>query len=123
MGWHGLPQQARIVVPIVGIVILGALIGFSLWSGTEEDQVIFSNLSDRDLRMVQGELASARIKYIVPTTGSIAVPYRETARAQMVLAMAGVPRPESGYQIFTQSSGFGDHKETKTKVEKGMQKN
>ena len=44
-------QQARIVVPIVGVVILGALIGFSLWSGTEEDQVIFSNLSDRDLRM------------------------------------------------------------------------
>ncbi|MDP6596323.1 MAG: flagellar basal-body MS-ring/collar protein FliF [Candidatus Poribacteria bacterium] len=106
--WNNLPQQARIVVPIVGVVILGALIGFSLWSGTEEDQVIFSNLSDRDLRMVQGELASARIKYTVPTTGSIAVPYRETARAQMVLAMAGVPRPESGYQIFTQSSGFGD---------------
>ena len=59
--WNNLPQQARIVVPIVGVVILGALIGFSLWSGTEEDQVIFSNLLDRDLRMVQGELANARI--------------------------------------------------------------
>jgi len=106
--WNNLPQQARIVVPIVGVVILGVLIGFSLWSGTEEDQVIFSNLLDRDLRMVQGELANARIKYTVPTPGSIAIPSSETARAQMVLAIAGVPRPESGYQIFTQSSGFGD---------------
>ena len=106
--WNNLPQQARIVVPIVGVVILGALIGFSLWSGTEEDQVIFSDLLDRDLRMVQGELANARIKYTVPTPGSIAIPSSETARAQMVLAIAGVPRPESGYQIFTQSSGFGE---------------
>ena len=39
--WNNLPRQAQIVVPIVGLVILGALIGFSLWSGTEEDVVIF----------------------------------------------------------------------------------
>ena len=106
--WNNLPRQAQIVVPIVGLVILGALIGFSLWSGTEEDVVIFSGLSDRDLKMVQTELANSGIKYTLPTSGTISVPNSETARAQMVLAMAGIPRSTNGYQVFEQSSGFGD---------------
>ncbi len=106
--WNNLPRQAQIVVPIVGLVILGALIGFSLWSGTEEDVVIFSGLSDRDLKMVQTELANSGIKYTLPTSGTVSVPNSEIARAQMVLAMAGVPRSTSGYQVFEQSSGFGD---------------
>ena len=106
--WNNLPRQAQIVVPIVGLVILGALIGFSLWSGTEEDVVIFSGLSDRDLKMVQTELANSGIKYALPTSGTISVPNSETARAQMVLAMAGIPRSTNGYQVFEQSSGFGD---------------
>ena len=106
--WNNLPRQAQIVVPIVGLVILGALIGFSLWSGTEEDVVIFSGLSDRDLKMVQTELANSGIKYTLPTSGTVSVPNSEIARAQMVLAMAGIPRSTSGYQVFEQSSGFGD---------------
>ena len=106
--WNNLPRQAQIVVPIVGLVILGALIGFSLWSGTEEDVVIFSGLSDRDLKMVQTELANSGIKYTLPTDGTISVPHSDTARAQMVLAMAGIPRSTNGYQVFEQSSGFGD---------------
>jgi len=106
--WNSLPRQAQIVVPIVGLVILGALIGFSLWSGTEEDVVIFSGLSDRDLKMVQTELANSGIKYTLPTDGTISVPHSDTARAQMVLAMAGIPRSTNGYQVFEQSSGFGD---------------
>ena len=106
--WNNLPRQAQIVVPIVGLVILGALIGFSLWSGTEEDMVIFSGLSDRDLKMVQTELANSGIKYTLPTSGTVSVPNSEIARAQMVLAMAGIPRSTSGYQVFEQSSGFGD---------------
>ena len=106
--WNNLPRQAQIVVPIVGLVILGALIGFSLWSRTEEDVVIFSGLSDRDLKMVQTELANSGIKYTLPTDGTISVPHSDTARAQMVLAMAGIPRSTNGYQVFEQSSGFGD---------------
>ena len=106
--WNNLPRQAQIVVPIVGLVILGALIGFSLWSGTEEDVVIFSGLSDRDLKMVQTELANSGIKYTLPTSGTVSVPNSEIARAQMVLAMAGIPRSTNGYQVFEQSSGFGD---------------
>ena len=106
--WNNLPRQAQIVVPIVGLVILGALIGFSLWSRTEEDVVIFSGLSDRDLKMVQTELANSGIKYTLPTNGTISVPHSDTARAQMVLAMAGIPRSTNGYQVFEQSSGFGD---------------
>ncbi len=106
--WNNLPRQAQIVVPIVGVVILAALIGFSLWSGTEEYVVIFSVLSDRDLKMVQTELANAGIRYTLPSAGTVSVPNSETARAQMVLAMAGVPRSTDGYQVFEQSSGFGD---------------
>merc|ERR1711934_878194 len=44
----------------------------------------------------------------LPTDGTISVPHSDTARAQMVLAMAGIPRSTNGYQVFEQSSGFGD---------------
>ena len=104
--WKKLPRQAQIVIPIVAVVIMGALITMSFWSGGEAESLLFSNLSSRNLNLIQAELGQLGIKYRVESDGLIYVPTTLESQARLALAMKNLPEGDA-YDIF-EKSNIGD---------------
>ena len=75
--WANLPRQAKILLPIVGILILAAFVGLIMFSGTEESRLLLSTLSERDRLLIQRELTNAGVSFDearLTTEGSLYVP-------------------------------------------------
>ena len=104
--WNKLPRQAKIIIPIVAVAILAGLIVVSFWSSSEESVILFSNLSERELGIIEAELT--RMDFIFQSKdGAIAVPAGTESQARMVLAMKNLPRVSDAYEIFKESN-LGD---------------
>ena len=54
--WANLPRQAKILLPLVAVLILSAFVGLIIFSGTEEEKLILSSLAKRDRLLIQREL-------------------------------------------------------------------
>ena len=74
--WEQLPKQARVIIPVVAVVILGGLIGLSVWSGGGEWTELCTGLNSVNLMEAQTYIeqhhrVTPRIDH---TTGSLLVP-------------------------------------------------
>ncbi|MEC8892683.1 MAG: flagellar basal-body MS-ring/collar protein FliF [Candidatus Poribacteria bacterium] len=108
--WANLPRQAKILLPIVGVLILAAFVGLIMFSGTEENKLLLSTLSERDRLLIQRELTNAGVSFdeaLLTTEGSLYVPESLADRARMILTVEKLPQSGSGFDVFDQS-GMGD---------------
>ena len=108
--WANLPRQAKILLPIVGVLVLAAFVGLIMFSGTEENKLLLSTLSERDRLLIQRELTNAGVSFDearLTTEGSLYVPESLADRARMILTVEKLPQSGSGFDVFDQS-GMGD---------------
>ena len=104
--WSKLPRQAKLIIPVVAIVILVALIALGFWSGNEEYVTLFSNLSERDIGLIEAELT--QMNHVFKTQGSeVSVPMGTESQIRMFLAQRNLPRVGDAYDIFKETN-LGD---------------
>ncbi|MFP4661048.1 MAG: flagellar basal-body MS-ring/collar protein FliF [Halanaerobiales bacterium] len=106
--WGNLSRQARVIIgaAVVGVIIL--LIYMVTITGTQQYQVLFSNLDPTDANAIVQRLEESDTSYQLENEGrTILVPQDVVYQTRIAMAGEGLPAQGAvGFEIFDQSS-FG----------------
>ncbi len=84
-------RQAGVLVGIAAAVALGGWV--VMWSRTPSYEMLYSDLSDRDMTQIADALKSTQIRYrIDPDSGALLVQADKADDAKLQLAAAGLPK-------------------------------
>src|SRR5262245_48671299 len=99
--WKQLGISQRLTVVLAAIVVVGGLIGLSLWTGRADFALLYGKLDDAEAARVVGALDDAKIPYRAGAGGSIYVPADKVHMMRMQLAAKGIPKGDGvGFEIF-----------------------
>ncbi len=100
-------RQIGMLVGIAASVALGAYV--VMWARTPNFELLYSDLSDRDIAAVMDALTSAQIPHrINHESGAILVAAGEVDDARLQLAAAGLPKSAGlGFELLDEQEAFG----------------
>jgi len=100
-------RQAGVLIGIAAAVALGGWV--VLWSRTPSYEMLYSDLSDRDMTQIADALKATQIRYrLDPDSGALLVQADRADDAKLQLAAAGLPKGGArGLDLMEQSPAFG----------------
>lgn len=100
-------RQAGVLIGIAAAVALGGFV--VLWSRTPGYEVLYTELSDRDMTQIASALKSSRIRYrLDPDSGALLVQADRADDAKLQLAAAGLPKGSArGVDLIEETPAFG----------------
>ncbi len=103
--WKNIPPSARVVIPMVALLIMAGF-GYIIYAtNTMDYQYLFSNMDQKDAGQVVEKLNDLKVPYQLEAGGSaILVPAGKLYDVRIKLASAGLPKGGgSGFELFDQS--------------------
>ncbi|MGE3775100.1 MAG: flagellar basal-body MS-ring/collar protein FliF [Gammaproteobacteria bacterium] len=100
-------RQAGVLIGIAAAVALGGWV--VMWSRTPSYEMLYSDLSDRDMTQIADALKSTQIRYrIEPDSGALLVQTDKADDAKLQLAAAGLPKGGArGVELIEEPPAFG----------------
>ncbi|HMM77652.1 MAG TPA: flagellar basal-body MS-ring/collar protein FliF [Gammaproteobacteria bacterium] len=100
-------RQAGVLIGIAAAVALGVWV--VMWSRTPSYEMLYSDLSDRDMTQIADALKSTQIRYrIEPDSGALLVQADKADDAKLQLAAAGLPKGGArGAELIEEPPAFG----------------
>ncbi len=100
-------RQAGVLVGIAAAVALGGWV--VMWSRTPSYEMLYSDLSDRDMTQIADALKSTQIRYrLDPDSGALLVQADKADDAKLKLAAAGLPKGNArGIELLEEPPAFG----------------
>lgn len=100
-------RQAGVLVGIAAAVALGGWV--VMWSRTPSYEMLYADLSDRDMTQIADALKSTQIRYrIEPDSGALLVQADKADDAKLQLAAAGLPKGGArGVELIEEPPAFG----------------
>jgi flagellar M-ring protein FliF len=105
--WKQLGINQRISVVLAAFVVIGGLVGLSVWSSHADYALLYGKLEDGEAAKVVAALDDAKIPYRAGANGSVYVPADKVHSVRMQLASKGIPNGDGvGFEIFDKAN-FG----------------
>lgn len=100
-------RQAGVLVGIAAAVALGGWV--VMWSRTPSYEMLYADLSDRDMTQIADALKSTQIRYrLDPDSGALLVQADKADDAKLKLAAAGLPKGNArGIELLEEPPAFG----------------
>ena len=101
--WKQLGVGQRLSVVLAAIVVVGGLIGLSMWSSQSDYALLYGKLDDAEAGKVVAALDDAKVPYRASRGGgAIYVPADKVYQMRMQLASKGIPKSGDGvgFEIF-----------------------
>ena len=99
--WKQLGANQRVSVVLAALVVIGGLIGLSVWSSRADFSLLYGKLDDGEAAKVIAALDDAKVPHRVGAGGSIYVPSDKVHLMRMQLAGKGIPKGDGvGFEIF-----------------------
>jgi len=99
--WKQLGLNQRVSLVLATLVVLGGLVGLSLWSSRADYALLYGKLDDAEAGKVAAALSDAKVPHRVGAGGAIYVPADKVHPLRMQLAAKGIPKGDGvGFEIF-----------------------
>jgi flagellar M-ring protein FliF len=99
--WKQLGINQRISVVLAALVVVGGLIGVSVWSSRADYALLYGKLDEGEAARVVAALDDAKVSYRAGANGSVYVPADKVHLMRMQLAAKGIPKGDGvGFEIF-----------------------
>lgn len=99
--WKQLGVNQRISVVLATAVVLGGIVGLSIWSSRADYALLYGKLSESECSKILSALDEMKVPYKASGGGSISVPADKVHSVRMKLAGKGIPKGEGvGFEIF-----------------------
>lgn len=121
--WSNLSLNQKVLFGGIVLLILVAIVIITSSVTTENPyQVLYTGLDDKDASAVVDKLDEMKIKYKLEDNGTtIAVPADVKDSTRLKLAAENIPRGESGFELFEQSSFGETQTDKKVKYQAALQ--
>ncbi len=99
--WKQLGLNQRVSLVLATLVVLGGLVGLSVWSSRADYALLYGKLDDAEAGKVAAALSDAKVPHRVGAGGAIYVPADKVHPLRMQLAAKGIPKGDGvGFEIF-----------------------
>jgi flagellar M-ring protein FliF len=121
--WSNLSLNQKVLFTGVALLILVAIVVLAGYAGKEDPyQVLYAELDEKDAATVVEKLGEMKIKYKLEDGGTtILVPPAAKDSARLKLAAENIPRGESGFELFENSSFGETQTDKKVKYQAALQ--
>lgn len=121
--WSNLSLNKKVLSSGIALLILVAIVVLASQAGKEDPyQVLYAELDEKDAAAVVEKLNEMKIKYKLEDSGAtVMVPAEFKDSARLQLAAENIPRGESGFELFQQSSFGETQTDKKVKYQAALQ--
>ena len=105
--WSNLEKSKKRNIIIIGSLVLLAIVIASILLSREDYVVLYSGLDEKEAAEVFTKLDELGVKPKLDGTSTILVPKNKEPQIRMQMAMEGYPKSGFNYDIYLQSSSFG----------------
>jgi flagellar M-ring protein FliF len=121
--WSNLSLNQKVLFGgVVLLILVATVVMASSMSKDNPYQVLYAGLDDKDAAAVAEKLNEMKIKYKLEDNGStISVPADLKDSTRLKLAVENIPRGESGFELFEQSSFGETQTDKKVKYQAALQ--
>jgi len=99
--WAHFSVAQRFKLVVTGLALAGGILGLTMWSARPEYVPIYSKLSQAEIGEIVLELKERSVSYRLADKGTtVLVPAKQVYELRLELAAQGLPRQETGAEIF-----------------------